>query len=54
MKKIFTLVAMAMTAIASMAADYTDSLTVTVNGVSNEQHATVKVEKETTASLPSR
>ena len=45
MKKIFTLVAMAMTAIAGMAADYTDSLTVTVNGVSNEQHATVKVEK---------
>lgn len=45
MKKIFTLVVMAMTAIASMAADYTDSLSVSVNGQVSEQHATVKVEK---------
>lgn len=45
MKKIFTLVVMAMAAIASMAADYTDSLTVSVNGLVNEQHATVQVTK---------
>lgn len=45
MKKIFTFVVMAMTAVASMAADYTDSLTVSVNGKVSEQHATVEVAK---------
>lgn len=45
MKKIFTLVVMAMTAIASMANSYTDSLTVSVNGMVTEQHATVEVTK---------
>jgi hypothetical protein len=45
MKKIFTLLAAAMAAVGSMAADYTDSLTVSVNGVSSEQHATVSVTK---------
>lgn len=45
MKKIFTFVVMAMTAVASMAADYTDSLTVSVNGSVSEQHATVQVAK---------
>lgn len=43
MKRIFTLLAVAMTALSSMATDYTDSLTVTVNGVVSEQHATVSV-----------
>ena len=45
MKKIFTLLAATMAAVGSMAADYTDSLTVSVNGVSSEQHATVSVTK---------
>ncbi len=45
MKKIFTFVVMAMAAVASMAADYTDSLTVSVNGSVSEQHATVQVSK---------
>lgn len=46
MKKIFTLIAVAMTAISSLATNYTDSLTVTVNGVVSEQHATVQVDKD--------
>ncbi len=46
MKKIFTLLAAVMAAVGSMAADYTDSLTVTVNGVSSEQHATVSVTED--------
>ncbi len=45
MKKIFTLLAAAMAAVSSMAADYTDSLTVSVNGAASEQHATVSVTK---------
>ena len=45
MKKIFTLLVVAMTAMSSMAANYTDSLTVTVNGQSVEQHATISVVK---------
>ncbi len=46
MKKIFTLIAAAMIAISSMAANYTDSLNVSVNGVVSEQHATVQVDKD--------
>ena len=46
MKKIFTLLVVAMTAMSSMAANYTDSLTVTVNGQSVEQHATISVDKD--------
>lgn len=46
MKKIFTLLVVAMSALSSMANDYTDSLTVVVNGQSAEQHATISVDKD--------
>ena len=46
MKKIFTLITMTLISLTAMANDYTDKLTVTVNGVSSEQMATITVEKE--------
>ena len=46
MKKFFTLITMTLISLVAMANDYTDKLTVTVNGVSSEQMATITVEKE--------
>lgn len=47
MKRLFTLFVGAMTALCSMATDYTDSLEVIVNGVSAVQKATISVTQQT-------
>ncbi|MGM9713249.1 MAG: calycin-like domain-containing protein [Prevotella sp.] len=47
MKKIFTLIAAAVTALTSMAADYTDKLQVLVNGNGATQEATIRLTEET-------
>ena len=44
MKKIFTCMVLLAISISSMATDYKDLLTVSVNGVSSEQEATISVE----------
>ena len=46
MKRIFTLIAAAMTALASMATDYTDKLQVLVNGSGATQEATISLIEE--------
>lgn len=47
MKRIFTLIAAAMTALTTMAADYTDKLQVLVNGSGATQEATISLTEET-------
>ena len=48
MRKIFTLVFLAFAAIVARAADYTEPIVVTVNGVSSEQSSTISVEQKGT------
>ena len=46
MKKIFAFISLALCALAAMANDYTDKLTVTVNGESMEQQATINITQQ--------
>lgn len=46
MKKIFTLIALLLGAVAGFAADYTDDLTVLINGQGGKQPATISVEQQ--------
>lgn len=46
MKKVFTIICLALCSLAAMANDYTDKLTVTVNGESMEQQATINITQQ--------
>lgn len=47
MKKIFTVITLLAGSVAAMAANYTDRLEVTINGISSTQEATISVDKQT-------